>query len=115
MRASPPSLISNVERRRTSVDLPDPFWPRIATHSPRSIVNVTDLSAGIRLRAKRPAFLSLRRNSFVRLTTSTAGVSRRTCVFSDVDETTVDMLLLQILRKWNARTGLRRDSGGART
>src|SRR5205823_5379321 len=62
IRASPPSSISRVESRRTSVDFPDPFWPRMATHSPRAIVKVTSASAGHgRLRAKRPAFRSRRR------------------------------------------------------
>ena len=37
----PPSGRSSVESSRTSVDLPEPFWPRMATHSPRSIVKVT--------------------------------------------------------------------------
>ena len=41
MRALPPSSSSSVDSRRTSVDFPEPFWPRIATHSPRSIVKVT--------------------------------------------------------------------------
>ena len=35
--ALPPSWMSSVESRRTSVDLPEPFWPRMATHSPRAI------------------------------------------------------------------------------
>ncbi len=46
MRASPPSSISSVESRRTSVDLPEPFWPRMATHSPRAIVKRDVLERG---------------------------------------------------------------------
>ena len=46
MRALPPSCSSSVESRRTSVDLPEPFWPRIATHSPRSIVNADVVEGG---------------------------------------------------------------------
>ena len=34
---APPSGSSSVERIRTSVDLPEPFWPSTATHSPRPI------------------------------------------------------------------------------
>src|SRR5947208_12660884 len=94
MRASPPSLINSVDSRRTRVDFPEPFWPRIATHSPRFIVNVTSLRAGIFRRAKRPARLSRLRNSFVRFVTSTAGVSRRTDEFSGVGAAKPDMLLL---------------------
>ena len=50
MRASPPSWSSSVESSRTSVDLPEPFWPRIASVSPRCMVNVTPSSAGTRRR-----------------------------------------------------------------
>ena len=39
--ALPPSLIKSVDSSRTSVDLPDPFWPRMARHSPRCIVKVS--------------------------------------------------------------------------
>jgi hypothetical protein len=41
MRAYPPSGSKSVESRRTSVDFPEPFWPRMATVSPFSIVNET--------------------------------------------------------------------------
>jgi len=58
-RALPPSPSKSVESRRTSVDLPEPFWPRMATHSPRPIANVTPSRAGTRRRAKRPALRSL--------------------------------------------------------
>jgi len=36
IRASPPSLMSNVERRRTSVDFPAPLAPLICTITARS-------------------------------------------------------------------------------
>ena len=88
------STINSVDSRRTRVDFPEPFWPRIATHSPRFIVNVTSLSAGILRRAKRPARRSRRRNSFVRCSTSTAGTSRWRDVPSDVGAARTDMLLL---------------------
>src|SRR4051812_36917934 len=90
--------MSSVERRRTSVDFPEPFWPRMATHSPRAIVNVTSASAGHGfLRAKRPAFLSLRLNVLRKSLTSTAGTLRsRRAGKSDVDGARV-MLLLQKL------------------
>ncbi len=39
--ALPPSCRSSVESTRTSVDLPEPFWPRMATHSPRASVKLT--------------------------------------------------------------------------
>ena len=56
--ALPPSFRSSVESRRTSVDLPEPFWPRIATHSPRRIVKLTSRNAGIVLySAFEPAFV----------------------------------------------------------
>ena len=45
MRASPPSWSNSVESRRTRVDLPEPFWPRMATHSPRAISKLTPRSA----------------------------------------------------------------------
>src|SRR5947209_4572718 len=97
--------MSSVERRRTSVDFPEPFWPRMATHSPRVIVNVTSSSAGHgRLRAKRPAFLSLRLNVFRRSRTSTAGTPRsRRELKSDVDGARV-MLLLQKVEVMERRT-----------
>jgi hypothetical protein len=44
-RACPPSGSSSVDSRRTSVDLPEPFWPSTATHSPRAMSNVTSSSA----------------------------------------------------------------------
>src|SRR5438067_344507 len=94
MCALPPSSSRSVESRRTSVDLPEPFCPRIATHSPRSILNVTSRSAGRRRRANRPALRSRRRNTFVRCSTSTAGTSRRTDLFTAVFAASVDMLLL---------------------
>src|SRR5436190_952668 len=81
MRALPPSGRSRVESRRTSVDLPDPFWPRIATHSPRSIEKLTPSRAATRrLRLRRPErSASRRKNSLRRLSTSTANMllSRR--------------------------------------
>src|SRR3954452_25082751 len=43
--ALPPSGSSSVESSRTSVDLPEPFWPSTATHSPRAIANDTSSSA----------------------------------------------------------------------
>src|SRR4029077_10200600 len=68
----------------------------MATHSPRAIVKVTSSSAGHgRLRAKRPALRSRRRNVFRRSRTSTAGAWRaRGEARSDVDGARVDMLLL---------------------
>jgi len=114
MRASPPSLISSVESRRTSVDFPDPFWPRIATHSPRAIVNVTPWIAGQRLRAKRPAFRFRRTKSLRRSRTSTAGVSPRTDVSRDLGAARVDMLLLLVNRK-GTENGKELARGGGRT
>src|SRR5919198_3167251 len=67
-RALPPSCSSSVDRTRTSVVLPEPFWPSTATHSPRAIVNETPSSATIRTRL-RP---SRRTNCLVRPATSTA-------------------------------------------
>ncbi len=66
--AVPPSSRSKVERSRTSVDLPEPFWPRMATHSPRSIVKETPSSAGTRRRffRKPERAASLRTNSLRR-------------------------------------------------
>ena len=60
---SPPSGSSSVESRRTSVDLPDPFGPRMATHSPRAIVEVDALERGRRgaCRGRRGGVNSLRR------------------------------------------------------
>src|SRR5262249_48831205 len=52
--ASPPSGRRSVESRRTSVDFPEPFWPRIATHSPRSISKLTRFSAARRRRWRTP-------------------------------------------------------------
>src|SRR5204863_148193 len=74
MLALPPSGSSRVESKRTSVDLPEPFWPRIATHSPRSMVNVTPSSAATRRRRLRPRVrvASRRKNSLRKLLTSTA-------------------------------------------
>ena len=46
--AEPPSCRSSVESRRTSVDFPEPFWPRMATHSPRVSENVTPCRAATR-------------------------------------------------------------------
>src|SRR5205823_3930700 len=66
--AVPPSGRSSVESKRTSVDLPDPFGPRMATHSPRSIAKSTRLSAATR-RLPRP---SRRTNSLRKLWTSRA-------------------------------------------
>src|ERR1700688_4932270 len=95
-RAEPPSSISNVDNRRTSVDLPDPFWPRMATHSPRAIVKLTSFNAGMRRRRRenRPASLARRRKTLVRCSTSTAGTSRRTDVLNDLGAARADMLLL---------------------
>src|SRR5207244_1360673 len=114
-RASPPSSISSVESRRTSVDFPEPFWPRMATHSPRAIVNVMSASAVHgRLRAKRPALRSRRRNVFRRSRTSTAGARRsRREARSVGDGARVDMLLLRNT-KWEPRTETAAE-GGART
>src|SRR5450830_280811 len=87
MRAVPPSSSSSVESRRTSVDLPEPFWPRMATHSPRSIEKVTGLSALTqRRRRRRP---SRRRKSLRRQETSTAGTARSKlgCERTEVDDT----------------------------
>src|SRR5439155_20287836 len=72
-----PSGSSRVERTRTSVDFPEPFWPRIATHSPRSIVNVTPSSAATRRRRLRipVRVASRRKNSLRKLWTSTANTS----------------------------------------
>jgi hypothetical protein len=67
--AVPPSGSSSVDKSRTNVDFPEPFWPRIATHSPRSIVNVTPSSAATRLRRLRPRVrvASRRKNSLRKL------------------------------------------------
>src|SRR5206468_12533196 len=72
--AVPPSFRSSVESSRTSVDLPEPFCPRIATHSPRSIANETPSSAGTRFRLRRSPerVASRRKNSLRKLSTSTA-------------------------------------------
>ena len=61
IRAEPPSCSSSVASKRTSVDLPEPFWPRMATVSPRSIVNETSFSA-----AKRTRLRPLRRRNSLR-------------------------------------------------
>src|SRR6476646_11410863 len=66
--AVPPSGSSSVESNRTSVDLPEPFGPRMATHSPRSISKSRPLSAATR----RLPRLSRRVNSLRRLWTSRA-------------------------------------------
>src|SRR5439155_7551773 len=50
-RAVPPSGSRSVDRSRTSVDLPEPFWPRTATHSPRA----TEKEVGCRA-TERPNF-----------------------------------------------------------
>src|SRR6187397_2829822 len=78
MLAVPPSCRSRVDRSRTSVDLPDPFWPRIATVSPRSMVKLTPFSAATRRRLRRqPLRLppSRRMNSLRRSWTSSAGTA----------------------------------------
>src|SRR3954452_14280242 len=58
--------MSSVDSARTSVDLPEPFWPSTATHSPRATVSETRSSA------RREACLR-RENDLTRSTTSTAG------------------------------------------
>src|SRR3954468_25076034 len=66
-RAWPCSCSSSVASTRTSVDLPEPFWPSTATHSPRATVSETRSSASrVRLR---------RENDLTRSTTSTAGIT----------------------------------------
>src|SRR5665811_2128773 len=72
MRAPPASSSRSVESRRTSVDLPEPFWPRMATHSPRSIEKEIGPSAVVRRRRKP----SRRRKSLRRPRISTAGRAR---------------------------------------
>ena len=74
--AVPPSFRSSVERSRTKVDLPEPFWPRMATHSPRAMVKLMSRSAGTRRRRTRARPMrrpSRRMNSLRRSQTSTAG------------------------------------------
>ena len=75
--ADPPSGSRRVESRRTSVDFPDPFWPRMATVSPRSIVNVTSSSAIRVFRPKRPFLGSRSLNSLRSSRTSTASCCGR--------------------------------------
>src|SRR5207244_7607825 len=67
----------SVESSRTSVDFPEPFWPRIAMHSPRSIEKDTSSSAGTRRRRRRrpDRSASRRKNSLRKLSTSTAYIS----------------------------------------
>src|SRR5436190_9559178 len=86
IRAVPPSFSSSVESSRTSVELPEPFCPRIATHSPRSIANETPSSAGTRLRLRRrpDRVASRRKNSLRRLSTSTANIY---CSYQALDGT----------------------------
>ena len=50
--ALPPSCSSSVDSRRTSVDFPEPFWPRMATHSPRAIRKLRPCSAATRRRGR---------------------------------------------------------------
>src|SRR5947208_16336209 len=78
------------------------------------MVNATPCSAGHRLRAKSPAFLSRRMKSLRRSRTSTAGVSPRTDVFGDMGAARVDMLLL-VNRKRERRTERELARGGGRT
>src|SRR5438067_2480691 len=121
MLAVPPSGMSSVDRSRTRVDLPEPFWPRIATHSPRTIVKVTPVSAGqARRRVSRPRRLLRRRNVLARFVTSTAGTSWRTCVPVGMGAARVDMLLLLVKREGNGERetlapGRRADLASART
>ena len=76
IRAVPPSCSRSVESSRTSVDFPEPFWPRMATHSPRAIVKVTRREAPRRSAARagagRSACRPCGRNSLRRVGTSTA-------------------------------------------
>ena len=82
--ALPPSLISSVDSSRTSVDLPEPFWPRMARHSPRCIVKLSPCSAATRRRRPRTrAPPSRRMNSLRRLWTWTAGTADTVDTSSD--------------------------------
>src|SRR4029079_14464785 len=74
--ALPPSLINSVDSSRTSVDLPDPFCPRMARHSPRCIVKLSPCRAATRrLRPRLREPPSRRMNSLRRLWTWTAGTA----------------------------------------
>jgi hypothetical protein len=78
IRAAPSSGNSSVESSRTRVDLPEPFWPRMASVSPRAIAKLTPRIAGTRRRPRRPSrlrFLFRRQKSLRSSSTSTAGTA----------------------------------------